>query len=72
MNKIARLGSALVSFAGRRIGVATDLRYGARSAPHASAKERERAKRFYMVDTHPNGEKRSAPTMEQHSSTWFF
>jgi hypothetical protein len=67
MNRIARLGSALVSFAGRRIGVATDLRYGTRSAPHVSAKEQERAKRFYMVDTHPSGAPRSTPTMQQHS-----
>jgi hypothetical protein len=40
--------------------------------PHIGAKEQERAKRFYMVDTHPSGAKRSAPTMQQHSSTWFF
>lgn len=34
---------------------------------YIGAKERERAKRFYMVDTHPSGEKRSAPTMQQLS-----
>jgi len=31
------------------------------------AKEEERAKRFYMVDTHPSGAKRSAPTMQMLS-----
>ncbi|CAN7418416.1 hypothetical protein [Paraburkholderia hospita] len=31
------------------------------------AKEQERAKRFYMVDTHPSGAPRSTPTMQQHS-----
>jgi hypothetical protein len=40
--------------------------------PHTGAKEQARAKRFYMVDMHPSGAKRSAPTMQQHSSTWFF
>jgi hypothetical protein len=40
--------------------------------PHIGAKEQQRAKRFYMVDTHPSGTKRSAPTMQQHSTTWFF
>jgi hypothetical protein len=40
--------------------------------PHIGAKEQQRAKRFHMVDTHPSGTKRSAPTMQQHSTTWFF
>ena len=43
-----------------------------RYMPHTGAKEQARAKRFYMVDMHPSGAKRSAPTMQQHSSTWFF
>ncbi|SEI41972.1 hypothetical protein [Paraburkholderia diazotrophica] len=39
-------------------------RYG---YPFIGKKEQERAKRFYMVDTHPSGAMRSAPTMQQHS-----
>lgn len=35
--------------------------------PHIGAKEQARAKRSYMVDTHPSGAKRSAPTMQQLS-----
>ncbi|MPW16939.1 hypothetical protein GCT13_08340 [Paraburkholderia sp. CNPSo 3157] len=35
--------------------------------PHIGAKEQERAQRFYMVDTHPSGVKRSAPTIQQMS-----
>ena len=37
------------------------------TTPHIGAKEQERAKRFYMVDTHPSGAPRSTPTMQQHS-----
>ncbi|CAE6811164.1 hypothetical protein R69746_05626 [Paraburkholderia aspalathi] len=35
------------------------------SSPHIGAKEQERAKRCYMVDTFPNGTPRSAPVMHQ-------
>ena len=59
-------------FGGRAPSVKLPKHARSKYMPHTGKKEQERAKRFYMVDTHPNGEKRSAPTMEQHSSTWFF
>ncbi|AUT68548.1 MULTISPECIES: hypothetical protein [Paraburkholderia] len=65
--RTSSVSSALRRYVSRKLS-----RSSRNHMPHTGLKEQERAKRFYMVDTHPNGEKRSAPTMQQHSSTWFF
>ncbi|MFM0022164.1 hypothetical protein [Paraburkholderia azotifigens] len=70
MLKIASLRAATAAFFGLGHAPKPKVAKHARSKyqPHTGAKEQERAKRFYMVDTHPSGAKRSAPTMQQRSA----